>query len=176
MLISVLKKLQKLKQEKKGSTAIEIVIGVLFFVILIAVIADMLIIAFQWQTVSQLNSYVARTSGIQGGVLTGTPTGYPGGSAAYITLGEMNNVIDKKFNEIGISKADYSVIVNGKNISNGGSTGEIDYGIEFDTRIEFNYTWKILSSMIPGDVKQKLSSTRTTISEFKYRYDSWVGE
>ena len=88
----------------------------------------------------------------------------------------MNAKIANNFRSAGIEAGDYQVFVTRSNITAGASSGEIDYVEEFDTEIRVNYRWVFINNFIPGQIEHQIGSKRSTLSEFKYRYDSWVGE
>lgn len=166
----------RLKKDKRGALAIEIAIGIFMFLIIVCAMMDVLILTWKFQVISQTNSFVARTAALQGGVLYSAPEGFPGGDAAYISVSEMNAKIKDNFQKAGIESGDYVVTVNGSSISAGAATGEIDYREPIQTEIRVKYKWAMLSNFIPGNIENWISSKRSALSEFKYRYDSWQGE
>jgi hypothetical protein len=123
--------------------------------------------------ISQTNSYVARTVGIQGGLDASAPYGYPGGDGAYISSSEMATKVANNFTKAGIKPGDYQITINGVPM---GSNVEADYGEQISTNIKVNYKWSLISNFIPGGLQSSISSSRTVLSEFKYRYDSFKGE
>lgn len=173
---SLFKKLKKFKENKKGSLAIEIVIGMLAFILVLSFLMDLLMLSWKFAVLSQTSNYVVRTAGIQGGYLTSAPSGFQGGNAEYVSSSEISKDIEDKFAYAGIKKGEYTVRVNGYNITNGGGTTEIDYRKPITTHIEVQYRWAFIDNFIPGQLTQTISSKRSAVSEFKYRYDTWVGE
>lgn len=171
-----IKKLKELQKNNKGVMAIEIIIGLFIFLMMFCLLMDLLILTWKFSVIGQTNSFVARTAGTQGGVLYSAPEGFPGGDQAYLSVDEMNAKIANNFRSAGIEAGDYQVFVNGRNITAGASSGEIDYLEEFDTEIRVNYRWDFINNFIPGQIEHQIGSKRSTLSEFKYRYDSWVGE
>ncbi|TCK01314.1 UNVERIFIED_ORG: hypothetical protein BDK47_1165 [Anoxybacillus amylolyticus] len=163
-------------RSQRGSLAIEIAVGMLMFVMVIAVMMDVLLLTWRFQVVSQTNEFVARTAQVQGGILSSAPTGFPGGEGGYVNSSEMASLIRDKFEKAGIEPGEYAVLVNGVDVGRGGSTGAIDYLQPIRTEIRIKYEWKFTSNLIPGAIENWLSSRRSVLSEFKYRYDSWVGE
>lgn len=170
------KRLEKLKKDKKGAMAIEIMIGMIAFIIVLCFLADLLILSWKFYVISETNKFVARTAGLQGGFLTSAPEGYPGGKEAYINSNQLRKKLIEDFDSAGIEEGDYDVSVNGYSLINGNGTNDIDYMKEIDTSVEVTYKWDLSSNFIPGSISQKISSKRSTLSEFKYRYDVWDGE
>lgn len=172
----MLKQFNRLKKDKSGSLAIEIVAGMLMFVAIVSVMIDVLLLTWRFQVVSQTNEFVTRTAQVQGGILGTAPNGFPGGEENYINSHEMAALIKDKFDKAGIEDGEYVVLVNGSNVGAGESTVRIDYLNPIRTEIRILYEWKFTSNIIPGAVSNWLSSKRSSLSEFKYRYDSWIGE
>lgn len=176
MFYKPFKRFKEKHNGKKGITTIENVVNVMIFLIVLALLVDLLILGWKFSVISQTNSYVTRTAGLQGGILSSAPAGYPGGNTAYIGTAEMKDKIDSYFSGAGFEAGDYEVRVNGRNVSSGYSTGEIDYRENISTEITVDYEWQLISNFVPGNLKQSIESTRGSVSEFKYRYDTWVGE
>lgn len=160
-------RLKGLKKDKKGVMAIEIVIGMFMFLMILSFMTDVALLTWKFGVVSQTNSHVARTVGVQGGLLNSTPNNYPGGSTAYISRGEMNDYIEKNFKMAGIHDGEYSYSL---------SDYQADYGEMITTTVKVDYEWDLLSNFLPGNLEQDITSKRTVMSEFKYRYDSFKGE
>lgn len=173
-LIGLLKKrIKQIREDNGGATAIEIVIGVLIFLLVFCAILDLLVLSWRFAIVSQTTTHVARTVGLQGGIMASAPDGFPGGSEQYVTSSQLKANIEKNFAAASILPGEYSVTVNGVEV--GGSV-DIDYREFADIRTEVDYTWEALSNFFPGDLSSQVYSKRVAMSEFKYRYDSWVGE
>lgn len=147
--------------------AIEIVIGMFLLLTIFCFLTDVALLTWKFNVVAQTNSYVARTVGIQGGLLSSTPANYPGGDKAYITKSEMDERIQDNFKKAGIKPEDFSYSL---------SDYQADYGEMITTEIKTKYKWAMVSNFIPGDVTNEISSKRTVMSEFKYRYDNFKGE
>jgi hypothetical protein len=162
-----LNRLKGFKKNKKGALAIEIVIGMMMFLMITSFLTDVALLTWKFTVVADTNSYLARTAGIQGGLLTSTPANYPGGSTAYVTKTEMDAKIKENFERAGITSGQYSYNLSKTNA---------DYGEMITTEIRAEYKWAMLSNWIPGNVTNEISSKRTVMSEFKYRYDNFKGE
>jgi Flp pilus assembly protein TadG len=163
----LLNRFKALKKDKKGVMAIEIVIGMFMFLMIVSFLTDVALLAWKFNVVAQTNSYLARTVGIQGGLLSSTPDNFPGGDSAYVTYGEMKAKIEENFKKAGIAPGEYSFSV---------SPSQADYGEFITTEIRAQYKWSLISNFIPGNLTNTISSKRTVMSEFKYRYDDFKGE
>ncbi|MFF2531579.1 TadE/TadG family type IV pilus assembly protein [Brevibacillus sp. NPDC058079] len=164
---------QRFRKDKKGSLAIEVVIGCFVFLIVLCFLTDITLLGWRFSVVSQTNSYIARTVGLQGGALSSAPDGFPGGGGAYITKNQLMANIAANFEKAGIKSDEYTITVNGTNLSSG---VEADYRKELNIETKVKYKWAMVSNFIPGDIENWISSKRSVTSEFKYRYDTWVGE
>lgn len=158
--MKLLNPFKKLKKNKKGAMTIEIIIGMMMFLMGFSFIVDLVILGGKYQVVSQTTTYVARTAGAQGGLLNSAPAGFPGG---YITKGEVEQRVQKVFNDSGVQ--DYKLKLPGK----------ADFGEYMDVDISFKYTFSMISMFIPGDMTIEFNSSRVAFSEFKYRYDDFDG-
>ncbi|WCK56930.1 hypothetical protein PP175_27340 (plasmid) [Aneurinibacillus sp. Ricciae_BoGa-3] len=168
-----LNRLKNLKKNKKGTMAIEIVIGMFMFLVALSFMTDIAIIGWKFSVISQTNSFVARTAMLQGGITSSAPYGFPGADRAYLTSSEVATKVADNFKKAGIKAGDYQVTINGANL---GSDVTVDYGGDIVTQIKVNYKWSLLSNFIPGLLSNSTTSTRTVNSEFKYRYSDFSGE
>lgn len=164
---------QRFRKDKKGSLAIEVVIGCFVFLIVLCFLTDITLLGWRFAVVSQTNSYIARTVGLQGGVLSSAPDGFPGGNAAYISKSELASNIAANFEKAGIQSGEYTVTINGSPLSSG---AKIDYREQINIETKVKYKWAMVSNFIPGNIENWISSKRSVLSEFKYRYDYWTGE
>lgn len=160
-------RLKGFKKNKKGVMAIEIVIGMFMFLMVLSFMTDVALLTWKFNVVAQTNSYLARTVGIQGGLLNSTPINYPGGDSAYLTYSEMSAKIEGNFKKAGIKPGEYAFSL---------SNTKADYGEMITTEVKAKYKWTLISNFIPGDVTNDVTSKRTVMSEFKYRYDNFKGE
>lgn len=167
------KRVKDVKKEKKGVSSIEITIGVMIFLILVGALFDLLILGWKFAVISQTTSNVARITGLQGGVLHSAPDGFPGGSSAYVTASQLKSNIDDIFLKGNIRSNEYQIRINNIPIGQG---VQIDYRELINVETTVDYRWSFLSIVLPGNLDSTISSKRTSMSEFKYRYDSWLGE
>lgn len=167
----------KLKN-KKGISTIEIIIGVFIFLIILCFLLDLLILLWKFSVIAQTNTEVARIAGIQGGVLSSPPHAWPGGNKNYITISELDAMLTDKFESAGIASNEWEIRIGSGGISkNGGkSTAKYDYKDTFSVEITVDYRWDFMSNILPGNLKQSITSKRPAMSEWKYNYDSWEGE
>ncbi|PLS19775.1 hypothetical protein CVD28_04520 [Bacillus sp. M6-12] len=132
---------------------------------IVSFVTDVALLTWKFTVISDTNSYLARTVGIQGGLSGSTPTNYPGGSGAYITRGEMDSIIKGNMDKAGIKNYSYNL-----------SDYSADYGDMIDTELKAEYKWAMLSNWIPGNVTNEIVSKRSVMSEFQFRYDNFRGE
>ena len=168
-------KLIKRIKNKNGSMAIEIIIGCMMFLLVMCFFLDVTTLTWKLSVISQANTYIARTVGIQGGIKTSAPTGFPGGNTAYESSSEVLDKVKQSFNNAKIADSEYKIYINGITFKNSTNI-EADYESILTTKIVVNYKWDMLSNFLPGNVSHSISSNRSVMSEFKYRYDSWIGE
>lgn len=169
--------LRNFKKDKKGMTSIEVVIGVLIFVIIFSFLLDIMIVSWKFSVVAQTNTEVARITGLQGGALTSAPDGYPGGNSGYITINKLNDLVSEKMKTAGFKDSDWSMSIGSGGIgSNGVRSARYDYQETFTTKLEAKYRWEFMSNWIPGNLEQTIRSKRISISEWKYNYNNWIGE
>lgn len=155
--------------------AIEIIMGCLMFLLLFCFLTDLAVLTWKFTAISQTSTYLARIIGIQGGVKTSTPDGYPGGSTAYITSSEMYSSVLKNLESAGIKENMFEVKIGDIKLT---KNSNISFGYQklINTEIIIGYKWDLVSNFVPGNLTNTLSSKRSVMSEYKERYDSWVGE
>lgn len=184
---STLKNKIKRLNNKKGSAMIEYTIGLLLLVTLVCFLFDVIIIAQKQYIVSQQANLLTRELAVQGGVLTTVPQGFHGNDINYIRSSEMYTAVKNNLEKAGISttKGEWSVniitytksgaIASNNNLSSS-SNIKADYGIPIDVTINFKYNWTLFSQIMPGLSQISANTSRHSVSEFKYNYDSWGGE
>lgn len=175
--MNFMQKLIRGAKDKKGVSSLEIVIGLLIFLIVFCFLLDLLILIWKFSVIAQTNTQVARIAGIQGGASTSPPAGYPGGSSNYITITELNKIVRDKFDSAGIKSTEWEARVgNGRIGRSGNTTAYHDYKDDFTVEITVDYRWDFMSNILPGNLRQTIVSKRPAMSEWKYNYDSWIGE
>jgi hypothetical protein len=167
------KMFKNIRKNKKGSMAIEIVFGCFIFLIVMCLLLDVVLLGWRFSVVSQTNSYIARTVGLQGGVLASAPDGFPGGNGAYISKSEIAKNIANNFEKAGIKNGEYTISINGIPLDSG---VKVDYREQLHVETKVKYEWTYVNNFIPGGLENWISSKRSVLSEFKYRYDYWTGE
>lgn len=179
--------IRKILGNKKGSAMIEYTIGLLLFVSLICFLFDVIIIAQKQYIVSQQTNVIVRDLGVQGGIYSVMPTGFPGTNKNYITSGELYNGVKKHLEDAGLSTSNKDWDVEIKTYNKSGSIASLstldsstkvyaDYGTPIDVTIYYKYSWTLWGQIVPGLSEIKTSTSRHSVSEFKYNYDSWDGE
>ena len=182
----MLKKIKMKLNNKKGSAVIEFVIALLILVTLIAFVVDILIVGNKRFLVAQETTEIARVIGIQGGVSSVVPAGYPGGNKAYLTSIEMYKQIDEKMKGSNIENTEWQANLTEYNKSGQAirkviltpqTVFKVDYMNSMDIQIEASYNWTLMSQVTGGllDVAD-VGAKRHTVSEFKYNFDKWEGE
>lgn len=172
-------KQKKIKKDKRGSMAIEIVIGMLAFLYVLCFMNDLLVLSWKFSAISQINTKIARQAGVQGGFLTRPPTAYPGGNNSYTTIGELKTMVTDHLSKAGIKEDEWVLKIDGRQVLGGGSmapTSEIEYRETFETELIITYEWKAINGIVPGNLSNSLTSKRPGMSEWKYKYNDWIGE
>lgn len=179
-------KVMKQLKDKKGSSMLEFAIALLFFVLLTAFLVDMLTIGGKRFVIAQETTELSRVIGVQGGVSSAVPTGYPGGDRAYLTSLELYKQIDDKLEQSNIETEQWSATLTEYN--KGGqvlrkvlltpqTNFRVDYMNSMDIQIDASYSWKLMSLVTGGLLDNaNVGAKRHTISEFKYNFDEWEGE
>ena len=151
----------------------EIVVGILIFIVLLCALFDLLILSWKFAVISQTSSNVARVVGLQGGAASSAPHGFPGGNGSYVNAATLRGNVDDIFARGDIATSEYRFTLNGTPL---GSPLEVDYRGLIEVNVEVDYQWKFLSGVLPINPQSRISTRRVAMSEFKYRYDSWIGE
>lgn len=170
----MINKLNKFFNNKKGMSTINVVISIFIFIIVLSFFTDLLIFGGQLFVTSSVASDVARIAGVQGGVLSSTPTGYPGGSSAYQNSYELTSTVKEAMNGIGIDDSNYRVRINGYILTNGQNV-KIDYLRPIQITVDYTYEWTLFENFL-NVPDANLTLKRNTKSEFKYNYGHWIGE
>lgn len=161
-------KIAKLRS-KKGVSTIEVVIGAMVFILIFGFMLDLIMLTWKFNVISQTNTQFARVAGLQGGILAGPPSQWPGGANNYVGTGKMKDIIYDSFESAGIKRDDISIEFP--------FGTRYEYGKTFKTKITVRYQWEYMSMMLPGSWSHSISSSRPAISEWKYNYNSgWEGE
>lgn len=169
----------QLKKNKKGASAIEMVIGFLFIVMMISFLVDVTIVISKYSTVAQLNTDIARITGVQGGVLNSKPAGWYGEDESYITVSKMQSMLNEKFKSAGIKNNEWSlrIVKDGAEIGRLGKSGtsqaKINYLDNYTVELSVDYSWDTIGQFLPGNINQTLVSKRPATSEWKYDYNNW---
>lgn len=169
------KTILNLRKNKKGMTAIEMVIGVIIFLIVLSFMLDIMVLFWKFSVVSQTATQVARITGIQGGALTSAPQAWPSADG-YMTIHDLNTMVQDKMDSADVEN--WTMTIHNGRIGTQGvsSTSQIDYKDSFTVNLTIDYKWKFVSNFIPGmDITQSISAKRPAMSEWKYNYGNWNG-
>ncbi len=160
--------IHKIKHNKSGSMTIEMIIALFILVILVCAVTDVAVLGYRFFALNMSNSFLARTTALQGGVMSFPPTGFGGGSAAYQDRTEISNILTRNFSNAGITS--WQGKINDINFRN--SDVFVDYGYPIVTELSIVHSWTLLSNFIPGTINQTLISRRVAVSEFKRNYNN----
>lgn len=175
----------KLKEEK-GSSVIEFAIALLMFVLLVAFFVDMLTIGGKRFLIAQETTTISRVIGVQGGVSSAVPTGYPGGDRSYLTSLELYKKINDKMADTNIQTDEWTATLTeyntqGQIIRELQLTPQTDFRVDYmhsmDIAISASYQWTLMNFISGGMLNDaSVGAKRHTVSEFKYNFDEWEGE
>lgn len=172
------KAIYKIKN-KRGISTIEIMIGMLIFLVTLCFLTDLLMLLWKFSVVAQTTTQVARITGIQGGALASAPTDWPGGAGNYVNISGIHRIVEEKFETAGISSSEWTMKIGGGNVGKDGTraTGQIDYTDNFTVEAIVNYHWDMTSNILPlVNLNQIITARRPAMSEWKYNRNSWIGE
>ncbi|WP_373262082.1 hypothetical protein [Hungatella hathewayi] len=183
--------------KKKGVLSFETVIGLLMFLVLLAILLDMLTLSNRYMGIHDTVKELSRTIAVQGGSLSNKPEGYPNNYYNSINLA---NLVDRSMKISGFKGNDYKIYItyskyitdNNGNITTDESyqkdfmtiedgemtvkdTDKIDYLNDFNVTIIAEYDW-IFSKLPLGLSPAILKSSAPGVSEWKYNYDKWDSE
>lgn len=175
----------KLKREE-GSSIIEFTIALLIFVLLVAFFVDMLMIGGKRFLIAQETTGISRVIGVQGGVSSAVPVGYPGGDRSYLTSLELYKKINEKMADANIESTEWTATLTEYNTKGQvirelqltpQSNFRVDYMHSMDIEISASYQWKMMNVITGGVLNEaSVGAKRHTVSEFKYNFDEWEGE
>lgn len=176
MLGYIKKKRKTIKKNQEGVTAIEMVIGVLIFIILLSFMMDILMLFWKFSVLSQTTTQVSRIASIQGGVRDKAPEYWASGDD-YITIKKLNNMVQDKMDTANIETWNVKIDTGKVGTEGVSPTKEIDYKSSFEVTSTIEYKWSFVSNFVPGmDLTQTLTAKRPAMSEWKYDYNKWDGE
>lgn len=172
--------------ENKGSSIIEFAIALMMFVLIVAFFVDILTVGGKRFLIAQETTKISRVIGIQGGVGSAVPVGYPGGDRSYKTSLELYKQIDEKMKSTNIERDAWSATLteydkNGQVIKEVLLTPQtsfrVDYMHSMDIEISASYSWKMMNVITGGLLNDaNVGAKRHTVSEFKFNFDEWEGE
>lgn len=172
------KSIYKLKN-KNGMSTIEIVIGMMIFLITLSFLTDLLILLWKFNVIAQTTTQVARLVSVQGGATNYPPTSWPGGSNNYTTISELNESVSRKFETADIPTTEWNMSIAGGNIGSRGvvSTGQLRYRTPFEVETTVLYRWEFTNHFIPFvKLEQTITARRPGMSEWIRSEQDWDGE
>jgi hypothetical protein len=101
---------------KKGYSAINIIIGMLVLLLTFSLIVEFTLLGYRYSYVSQTASFISRTVGMQGGISTSRPQGYPE-DLEYHRSQSLYSNLRSGFEEAGFDT--WMVYVNGRRLTSG---------------------------------------------------------
>lgn len=173
------RKIRKMRQkikEKKGSIFIEYALGLLLLVTFVAFCVDAILIGHKHYYIGEEMGNISRTLSVQSGAEVVTPRGYPGGSNAYKTSGEIMQRLEKVASAAGFERDEWDVYVVEKNadgvvVKSGKLTPTTNFNVAYMNQISIQFSgvfdWAVLSSIVPflGNDRY-LEVERISIAEF----------
>ena len=171
------------KKNKRGSLAIEIVIGMLVFLTAMALLLDVFLLTWQISEVSTITTYISNVGGNQGGINGSAPVGWNSNDyGQYSKTGDVHRQIRNLMNETRIRRWKVEVINPDDNSvkiissENGYGTGPnlfFDYGKAMIIRIEYEVGLDTISRMLPENniTNWTMKTSRTVLSDYKERFD-----
>lgn len=170
--MSVLNKIKKRynKKDKKGLGAIEFVVIMTIFIMILGFFIDAFIILNQHYVASREVNIVTRQIAMQGGVNTSEPTGYNRFGQDYGTGVVIHKRLNKRLGGVDIDG--YRVLINPQ-YQHGGwqelttaSQIELDYQENFELTLQYKYEWFITGQLIPGVGGERTRTLiRSSVSE-----------
>lgn len=167
----MIKKIKNLSKDKKGMSSIEFGIGALIIIVLLCFAIDVAVFIYKFTVVSEVSSYVARTTALQGGALNAAPNNYSKLSQYYVTSSDMYGNLTKMFEKVGLTDAEWKVEINDVGFK-GHPTKQFDYQDIITVNVVMDYEWTFSKHVLPLK-PSTIGSAKATVSEYKYSYGSW---
>ena len=177
--------MQILTRNKEGSLAIEIVIGIMIFLVAISFFVDIFMLTWQINEMGTYTTYVANTAARQGGINRTLPRGWSTNvNGEYRFQNNIHNTISNLMDSVNIEE--WVVRVRNpstgqtKTISSNTSSGDnshlmAGYGEVLIVTIEYRVSLDNISNMLPSvDASWTMSTSRSVLSEFKERFDGFI--
>jgi hypothetical protein len=171
-------KINKIRYQRKGSIALEIVIGMLVFILAVSFLLDLIFIGYKMVILSQASSDFTRAMEVQGGISYWAPSAYPSGS--YVNSTQMYDSIIAELPGLPGDPTQLWYSVNGggwQYFSPYDWMSVVPFGQEIQTKIIVPYKWTFTGNFIPGLawITPSLDVVRTTHSEYWENYSSYTG-
>lgn len=164
-------KLKNLKNNKKGASTIELGIGAIIIILLLVFAIDIALFVWKFTAVSEVSSYIARTTSLQGGTLNQAPNNYSDMSQYYVKSDVMYGNVRKMFEKVGVADGDFVIKINDKTFT-GHPTSKFDYQDIIVVDVVMTYDWTFSKHVLPMK-SSTIGSSKATVSEYKYSYGTW---
>lgn len=171
--MNFMKKVRNRIKNKHGMTTIEIAICALIFIVAISGFVDLTQVLNKLNTISQTNSYIARTISKQGGVRTRNIDNFAG---EYVTTQELYRNVETSLTRSGIPHNNWELYIDEYKIKPETNTPIRNYGETINIRLDVKYNWTLISNFIPGKITQTKKSYRNVVSTYKIRNESMNSE
>ena len=168
----------KAKKNEKGFTTIEALMVIMALLPFILATFDCILYFYKSISTAQIASSITRMVGIQGGVLNSAPAGFPGGNDGYMDKNELYTHVKERMAAVGFKDDEWVLKINNATYtaSSCQATKQYDYLADIKVSVVTQYDFPFISTFLPGDLTVKIPCNRSTISEWKYNYDEWLGE
>lgn len=171
-------------KEKKGLNSIQLAIGTLIMSFLFAGTIDAVNIANRMQSLSSAMTYISKVVSNQGCLTNNPETVYVNEKGEkqysisyiknkkYVDASSLYNTILNIMTSDGIPRSDWKVTVGGVTLSPSMKTPLYDFREKIPVTIEIDYSWDMLSSLLPisnNVLKGKFKTEQEIVSTYKVR-------
>lgn len=171
-------------KEKKGLNSIQLAIGTLIMSFLFAGTIDAVNIANRMQSLSSAMTYISKVVSNQGCLTNNPETVYVNEKGEkqysisyiknkkYVDANSLYNTILNIMTSDGIPRSDWKVTVGGVTLSPSMKTPLYDFREKIPVTIEIDYSWDMLSSLLPisnNVLKGKFKTEQEIVSIYKVR-------
>lgn len=173
-------------KEKDGLNSIELVIGSLVIVMLIAGLTDFINVSNRMQSVSSTMNYVSKIVSNQGCLSPNPETSYTKNGKQlyfksyikderYVTPAQLYTAINTIMNSDGISSNEWRVYVDGQLLSSTTETQLFNFRDRIPIVVEVDYNWNTLANLLPINnslLAGTFRSRQEIISTYSVRSDT----
>lgn len=155
----------RMLKNKKGFGTFELVIFSLIFIAMISFLVDLSLITWQYNSVSNLNSFVTNTISQQSGISNTVPHGYPN---TYITSQQLYNIVVAEMAQNGIREGDWDIRINNTALRPNTNIRLNDPKQSFTITLTTSYEWRAFSNFVPIR-KGEIRSVKMGYPRFLFR-------